>query len=107
VEKGCTEKQEQLRCLDYIEGQGKLFVGTNSSVILTIDISELLAMPNVDFGDAVSSPKKEDMGATGEGFQIDEEEYGMGGSEDGDSPNQSPNQKGDYMAQIEALKKDN
>lgn len=24
------EKQEQLRCMDYIESQGKLFVGTNN-----------------------------------------------------------------------------
>ena len=37
------EKQEQLRCMDYIEQQSKLFVGTNNCNILTIDIAPLLA----------------------------------------------------------------
>jgi hypothetical protein len=32
--------------MDYIEEQGKLFVGTNSNVILTIDISHLLNLQN-------------------------------------------------------------
>ena len=40
------EKKEQLRCMDYIDEQGKLFVGTNSNVILTVDISHLLQLQN-------------------------------------------------------------
>jgi len=38
------EKNEELRCMDYIENQGKLFVGTNKSNILTLDISPLLEL---------------------------------------------------------------
>lgn len=51
------EKQEQLRCMDYIETQGKLFVGTNNRQILTIDIQPLLDLDNC-YGDAYSSAKK-------------------------------------------------
>ena len=106
---GCSEKQEQLRCLDYIDGQGKLFVGTNSSVILTIDIAELLAYDNA--GDDEPSVKEGHMDATGQdaiGERDDEDD--MEGSDYENSPNQSPNPKGkqlDTMAQLEALKKDN
>jgi hypothetical protein len=40
------EKTEELRCMDYIEQQGKLFVGTNNRQIMTIDISPLLDIEN-------------------------------------------------------------
>ena len=40
------ERNEELRCMDFIDiaNQKKLYVGTNRGVILTIDISNLLAM---------------------------------------------------------------
>ena len=57
------EKQEQLRCMDYIEGQSKLFVGTNKSQILTIDIGPLLELNNWE---GFSSTKKMPFMETGQ-----------------------------------------
>ena len=58
--------------MDYIEEQGKLFVGTNSNVILTIDISHLLNLQNwqeqsygINMTSAYPSPDK-----TGKGEEM-------------------------------------
>lgn len=68
-------------------------MGTNSSVILTIDISPLLEMNNINYDDGMSSIVKGHMGATGEDFNEQDNEDDMSGSEYGNSPNQSPNPK--------------
>lgn len=62
-------------------------------MILTIDISPLLEMPNDGHGD-VASIKEGDMGATGEDDQIGggDDEDAMSGSGYG-SPTDSPNAK--------------
>jgi len=80
-------------------------VGTNSSVILTIDIQPLLDDPNIPDDDAVSSIKKGYMGGTGENFQIEEvhEEDGMSGYDSGNSPNQSPNPKDMVDPAVQAI----
>lgn len=36
------EKQEELRCMDYLSSTKTLFVGTNQKSILTINIEKLL-----------------------------------------------------------------
>ena len=55
------ERNEQMRCMDYIDSRKsqKLYVGTNKGVILTIDIQELLEMDNL--ADDFSITKKMDM----------------------------------------------
>lgn len=66
--------------MDYIEGDSKLFVGTNaptnikSAIILTIDIKDLLERDNGFEFDESSSIKKENMDQTGNNFGIDIEE---------------------------------
>lgn len=66
------EKNEELRCLDYIEQQGKLFVGTNSNIILTIDIGPLLEI-NAWYDNNSSLMKKGmEMGMDMEGFDLHE-----------------------------------
>lgn len=89
--------------MDYIEGQRKLFVGTNKAttkdgsggaVILRIDISALLDMNNINMDDGISSIKKGYMGATGEDFIGErDDEDDMSGSEYQNSPSPSPNPK--------------
>jgi hypothetical protein len=56
------EKNEELRCMDYIENQGKLFVGTNKSNIITLDISPLLELNSWQDQSTAKKPNLHDTG---------------------------------------------
>ena len=64
------ERNEQLRCMDYInfKNQKKLYVGTNRGVILTIDITAELQLEIIKHDDY---DMEMDMDYMGEDVQID------------------------------------